>query len=122
MVKMLSFSFEQCFGPFTMLLVGGSSERGTFRRFSNQGFLSASVQKYIRGRSALNSVSNRLPCYFSKDPPETDFLNMYLTMFFGVCKFKNTSAMRVIFFFKILKIESKFRRCRKKTETIFFVS
>ena len=29
---------------------------------------------------------------------------IYLTTFFGVCKFKNASAMRVIFFFKMFKI------------------
>ena len=66
MVKVLSFRFQQCFGPFTMLLVEGSSER--------------------------------------------DFLDIYLTTFFGVRKFKNTSAMRVIFFLEMFKIESKFRK------------
>ena len=30
MVKVLPFSFEQCFGPLTMLLVEGSSETGFF--------------------------------------------------------------------------------------------
>ena len=49
-----------------------------------------------------------------------DFLDIYLTTVFGVGKFKNTSAMRVIFFLKMLKLESKIRK--KKTAKIFFVS
>ena len=40
MVKGLSFSFEQCFGPFTMLLVKGFSETGLFRHLCNQVFQS----------------------------------------------------------------------------------
>ena len=47
MVKVLSASFEQCFGPFTMLLVEASSETGLFRHFSNYVFRSPLVQKYI---------------------------------------------------------------------------
>ena len=78
MVKVLSFRFQQCFGPFTMLLVEGSSER--------------------------------------------DFLDIYLTTFFGVRKFKNTSAMRVIFLFKMLKIESRSRKCENKMQKKSFLS
>ena len=66
-----------------------------------------------------NSVSACLPCYFSKGPFEQDFLDTYLTAFFRVRKFKNTSAMRVIFFLKMFKIDSKFRKCKKKRENIF---
>ena len=33
MVNVLSFSFEQCFGPFTMLVVKGSSETGLFTHY-----------------------------------------------------------------------------------------
>ena len=65
-------------------------------------------------RSALNSVWPQLSSYFSKDPLKHDFLNIYLTMFFGIRKFKKTSAKGVIFFLKIFKTESKFRN--------FFVS
>ena len=64
MVKLLSLRFQQCFGPFTMSFLKGSSEKGLFRLLSN--------------------------------------------MFFGVRKFKNTSAMRVISFLKMFEIESKF--------------
>ena len=54
-----------------------------------------------------------------------DFLDIYLTTSFGVRKFKNTSAMRVILFLKIFKIKSKFSKCKKKkrkgkNEKIFF--
>ena len=47
MVKALSFSFEQCFGPFTMLLVEGSFEMRLFRDLSNHVSRSPEVQKYI---------------------------------------------------------------------------
>ena len=51
-----------------------------------------------------------------------DFLEIYLTTFFAVRKFKNTSAMRVIFFLRMCAIESRFRKWKKKIETIFFAS
>ena len=54
---------------------------------------------------------------------EVDFLNIYLTTFLGVRKFKNTSAMRVIFSLKMLKIECKFQKHPKKNiHKMFFVS
>ena len=74
MANVLSFSFEQCFGPLTMLLVAG--------------------------------------------PLTQDFLDNYLTMLFGVRKFKYTSAISVIFFLKMFKIECKFRKCKKKKKKI----
>ena len=42
---------------------------------------------------------------------------------FGVRKFKNTSAISVIFFIKIFKIQSKFTKSKKEKnmEKIFFV-
>ena len=40
MVKLLSSRFEQGFGPFTMLFVEVSSERGSFRNLSNHAFRS----------------------------------------------------------------------------------
>ena len=40
MVKDVSFRFENCFGPFTVLLVEGSSETGLFRNLSNHVFWS----------------------------------------------------------------------------------
>ena len=70
MVKVLSFSFGQCFCPFPTLLVEGSSEARLLRDLYNHVF--------------------------------------------QVCKFKNTSAMTVIFFMKMFKIECKFTKCKKK--------
>ena len=49
-------------------------------------------------------------------PLKQDFLDSYLTTYFGVGKFKNISAMRVIFFMKALQIKSKFRKCKKKNQ------
>ena len=53
---------------------------------------------------------------------ETGLLDIYLTTFFGVCNFKNSSVMRVILFLKIFKIESKIRKSKtkqKNSENIF---
>ena len=62
----------------------------------------------------MNSVSARLPRHLSKGALKEDFLDISLTRYFGVPKFKNTSARRVIFFLKMLKIQSKLRKCKKK--------
>ena len=51
--------------------------------------------------------------------PETDILDIYLTVFFGVRKFKNTSAMRVISFLKMFEIKYKFRKHKKKLKKYF---
>ena len=73
MVNLLSLRFEQCFSPFTMLLVEGSY-----------------------------------------------FLDIYLTTSFGVPTFTYTSDMRVIFCLKMFKIESNFRKCKKKEFRKYF--
>ena len=52
MVKVLSFRFQQCFGPITMFLVKGSSETGLFRHLSNHVFL---ICKF-KNTSAMNSL------------------------------------------------------------------
>ena len=62
-----------------------------------------------------NCFQSRSP----KGPLRRDFLDIHLTKFFGVRKFKDTSAMRVIYFLKMLKIESKFPNCKKNSEKIF---
>ena len=51
-------------------------------------------------------------------------LETYLTTNFGIRQFKSTSAMRVIYFLKMFKIESKLRNCKKKKKNreIFLVS
>ena len=48
MVKVLSFSFKQCFVSFTKVLNKGSSKTGLFRHLSNDVLKSPRVQKYIR--------------------------------------------------------------------------
>ena len=52
MVKVLSFSFKQCFNLFTMLLVEGSSEMGHFRHLSNQVFRSLK----FKNTSAMSAI------------------------------------------------------------------
>ena len=76
---------------------------------------------WIYCRSNFNSVSARLPYQLSQGPLKENFLDIYLPTFFGVQKFKNTSASRVILCVEMFKIESKFRKCRKNSK-IFLVS
>ena len=73
-------------------------------------------------RSDFNSVSPRLRWYLLKAPLKWDFLDIYLTTFFGARNLKNTSAMRVTFLSKMVKIEPKFRKRQKKLEKMFSVS
>ena len=54
-----------------------------------------------------------LTCCFRKVPPKGDFLEIFLTTFFGVCNYKNTSVMRVISFSN----SSKFNLAFKNAET-----
>ena len=81
------------------------------------------INKY--GRGAVVQISTvlstaLLPCYFWRSPLKRDFLGIYLTTFFVVCKFKNTSAIRLISFLKMFKIECQFRNWKKKNwEKIF---
>ena len=58
----------------------------------------------------------------SKGPLNYDFLDIFLTRFIGVCKFKTKSAMKVIFVLKILNIECTFPECNEKFGKCFFVS
>ena len=44
---MLWLRFEQCLGPFTMLLFEEYSERGIFRHLSNHGFPNPIFRKYM---------------------------------------------------------------------------
>ena len=69
--------------------------------------------------SDFSSFSIRLLCYLLKGPLKRDFLNIYITTSFEVRKSKNTSAMMVIFFLIMFKIESKIRKCKKKLENVF---
>ena len=65
-------------------------------------------------RSHFNTVSTRLPCYLWNDPLKRVFLDIYLTTFFGVRKFRNTSAMRVTLFWKCSKLNLNFENAEKK--------
>ena len=47
MVNVLSLRFQQCLGPFMMLLVKGFSEKGLFKQLSNYVFWSPYYGKYI---------------------------------------------------------------------------
>ena len=67
----------------------------------------------------FNGVSARLPCYLLKNPLKLDFWDIYVTTYFEVHKFKNTSAMRVIFTSKIFKIKCKFPQRKKKRRKSF---
>ena len=67
----------------------------------------------------MNSVSARLPCHLLKGPLKVDFLDIYLTTSFRVRKLKNRSALRVIFFSKIFKIEYKFKKWKRNWEKVF---
>ena len=69
--------------------------------------------------SDFNSVSARLPCYLSKSPLKRDFLEIYLTTSFGILKFKNTSAMRVIFFWKCSKLNLNLENPKKNSGKVF---
>ena len=72
-------------------------------------------------RSDINSFSAHLSCYLLKGPLKKDFLDFYLTMYFRVRKFKNRSAMRVIFFWKCSNLNLNLQK-KKKIEKLFFVS
>ena len=61
----------------------------------------------------------RLPWCFSKDPLKRDFWDIDLTRFFWVCNFGNISGMRVIFFQKMFKIQTRFQKCIKNQENLF---
>ena len=70
-------------------------------------------------RSDFYSISARLQCYLLKGPLKREILNHYLTTFFGVRKFKNTSAMMVTFFSKMLRLNLNFENARKTSKKVF---
>ena len=72
-------------------------------------------------RSDLNSPLARLPCYLLKGPLKQDFLDIYIETSFGIRQLKNTSAMRVILFLKMFKIEINLENAEKnkKSENFF---
>ena len=62
MEKVISFRFQQCFSPITMLFVEESSEAALFRLLSNHVFGGPQVQKYIsyEGHLFLGNVPNEI--------------------------------------------------------------
>ena len=69
--------------------------------------------------SDFRTLWSHLPCWLSKGPLKRDFLDIYLTTFFGIRNFGNTSAMRVTFLVKVFKILSTLQKCRKTLEKAF---
>ena len=65
-----------------------------------------------------------MPCCLLKGPLKYDFLDNYVTTFFGGLNFENTSAIRVIKFKLDLKNAKKKKKKKKKKKNLrqrFFV-
>ena len=62
----------------------------------------------------------RFPICLSNGPLKRDFLDIYLTTFFGIRNLQNTSAMSFTFFFKVFKILSTFQNCSKRLRKRLF--
>ena len=69
-------------------------------------------------RSDCNSVSVRFPCSLSRGLLKRDLLEIDLTTSFLVRNFGNTSAMRIIFFWKCRKFNGDFKN-PKYLEKVF---
>ena len=80
------------------------------------------MNKYSEGAVVqISTVFCPVYCYFWKGPLKRDFLDIYLTTFFGVRQFKDVSTVRVIFFWKWLNlnISSENGKEKKNSENIF---
>ena len=73
-------------------------------------------------RLALYSVLARSPYYLSEWSSETTHLDIYVTMFLEVCKFKNTFSIRVVFFLENVLNFLYISKVQKEIEKIFVVS
>ena len=71
------------------------------------------INKY--GKGSVTQIAT-----VSKGPLKRDVLDIYLTAFSGVRNFENTSAMTVIFLWKMFKIECRFQKLRERSEKVFF--
>ena len=67
------------------------------------------------------SVSTCLPCSLLRGPLKPDFLVIYLTTSLGVCNFRNTSDMRVIFFWSCSKVHVDLENAQENSEKVFFL-
>ena len=63
--------------------------------------------------SDWNKGLARLPCCYSAGPLKRDFLDIYLTTYFGVPNFGNTQVMRIILFWKVSKCNTNFKTSLK---------
>ena len=59
-----------------------------------------------------------LSCCLLKVPLKRDFLNNYLTTFFGLCNLRHTSSITLIFFLKMLKYNLDFKNAETRSEQI----
>ena len=66
----------------------------------------------------MSTVWSHLPCCLSKGPLK-DFSDIYLTTFFAKRNFGNTSARRVIFFWKCAKFYLHFKNPEENSEKSF---
>ena len=65
------------------------------------------------------SVSARLPCRLSRGILKQEFLDIYLSTFFGAKNFRNTQAMRVRFFRKCSKLNVDLKNWETNSEEMF---
>ena len=81
------------------------------------------INKYGKWcHSDFSTVWSHLPCCLSKGPLKQDFLDIYVTTFFLIRKFGNTSALRVILFRKCAKLYLHFKNAEKSWEKSFCFS
>ena len=70
--------------------------------------------------SDFHNVWAHLPCCLMKGPLKCGFSDIYVTIFFAVCKLWKTSAMSVIFVSRIFKVWLRFQNCSKKLLKSFY--
>ena len=76
--------------------------------------------RLISCRANLISFSDALTSWLSASFLTCCFLGIQVTAHFAVYSFRNKSPMRLIIFFKVVKILCRFRRGRKNIQKIFF--
>ena len=138
MVKVLSLRFQQCFGPFTINCL--CKEKNTFHQQSmdlqkvlrfwkslwetfRNWILFTGINRYIKGavfqlwtmcRTMYHVTCRRILW-------NGTFLHIYLTMFLGVRKFKNTFKISGSFFFfwNSSKLNLNFENAKRNLENTF---
>ena len=83
------------------------------------------INEYGKGAAVYISTvsqpaSHVICCSHVNSLLKRDFLDIYLTTFFGVRKLKIHELGGSSFFLKTFKIESKFRKCERKKSQIIF--